>query len=206
MSDTLTTPLGGVEPGYGGRVWIRCYDDVGEMESILNEDGHLTGPYDGRFYFAPGGFGYVTSGDSEDDLFFRVDEDVKKVAIFITGGTNECRLRGFSIFSVDGGHAAVWSGYEEGISGSNLGTTAPLSGTWERGRIVLNAEPSAAMPIGWVCVTSGSPGLWLPFGYVAAEEGVPAVSTWGLGVLALLILATATILVRRKHRTASEMA
>lgn len=38
---------------------------------------------------------------------------------------------------------------------------APTSGTWDRGDMVLNYAGSAAGdPLGWYCVTAGSPGTW----------------------------------------------
>lgn len=40
-------------------------------------------------------------------------------------------------------------------------TSAPVSGTWERGDQVLNLTPSAGSPIGWICATSGTPGTFV---------------------------------------------
>jgi len=40
------------------------------------------------------------------------------------------------------------------------GTAAPTSGTWERGDICWNTSPSAGGSPGWVCVESGTPGVW----------------------------------------------
>lgn len=48
------------------------------------------------------------------------------------------------------------------------GLAAPTTGTWQRGDIVLNASPSAAGTIGWVCVTAGTPGTWKTFGTISA--------------------------------------
>lgn len=39
-------------------------------------------------------------------------------------------------------------------------TAAPTTGTWVKGDIVWNSQPSAGNPPGWVCTTSGSPGTW----------------------------------------------
>jgi hypothetical protein len=46
-------------------------------------------------------------------------------------------------------------------------TAAPTAGTWERGDIVLNETPSAGGFVGWVCVTSGTPGGWQTFGVIS---------------------------------------
>jgi hypothetical protein len=48
------------------------------------------------------------------------------------------------------------------ITGSKA-TAAPTTGTWKRGDIVYNSTPSAGSIMGWVCVTAGTPGTWVPF-------------------------------------------
>jgi hypothetical protein len=47
------------------------------------------------------------------------------------------------------------------------GTAAPTSGTWARGDIVWNTEPTAGGVPGWVCVTAGAPGNWKAMGNLA---------------------------------------
>jgi len=47
-------------------------------------------------------------------------------------------------------------------------SAAPLTLAWERGSIVYNTSPSASGSIGWVCVTSGTPGTWKTFGAINA--------------------------------------
>lgn len=42
------------------------------------------------------------------------------------------------------------------------GSTTPSTGTWKVGDCVLNSEPSSGESPGWMCVTAGSPGTWLP--------------------------------------------
>ena len=44
---------------------------------------------------------------------------------------------------------------------------APTSGTWARGDIVWNTQPSASGNIGWVCTVAGTPGTWKTFGTIA---------------------------------------
>lgn len=45
-------------------------------------------------------------------------------------------------------------------------SAAPSAGTWERGDIIFNKEPSAGGKVGWVCTTAGSPGTWKAFGVI----------------------------------------
>ncbi|WP_407497591.1 right-handed parallel beta-helix repeat-containing protein [Acinetobacter baumannii] len=46
------------------------------------------------------------------------------------------------------------------------GTGIPSVGTYEVGDIIWNTSPVLAGPLGWVCVTAGSPGTWAQFGEV----------------------------------------
>lgn len=47
-----------------------------------------------------------------------------------------------------------------------VATAAPVAGTWARGAIVWNSEPSAGGFIGWVCVVAGTPGTWEAWGAI----------------------------------------
>ncbi len=46
------------------------------------------------------------------------------------------------------------------------GDGPPTEGNFTKGDIVWNIEPGPSKYIGWVCVTSGSPGFWSPFGLI----------------------------------------
>lgn len=47
------------------------------------------------------------------------------------------------------------------------GNSAPRAGSFNKGDICWNTDPKASDYVGWVCVTAGSPGAWLPFGGIA---------------------------------------
>ncbi len=49
------------------------------------------------------------------------------------------------------------------------GSGIPTYGQYNKGDIVWNTDPKASSYIGWVCVTSGTPGQWLPFGVIATR-------------------------------------
>jgi hypothetical protein len=57
------------------------------------------------------------------------------------------------------------------IGGKRLTTNIapPANGTYAMGDICWNAEPKANDFIGWVCVTSGTPGQWLGFGQISNQ-------------------------------------
>lgn len=44
---------------------------------------------------------------------------------------------------------------------------APTTGTWEQGDRVYNEDPIAGGFVGWVCVTTGTPGTWKSFGVIS---------------------------------------
>nr|WP_154895313.1 hypothetical protein [Paenibacillus xylanexedens] len=47
-------------------------------------------------------------------------------------------------------------------------SAAPTIGSWVRSSVVWNIAPSANGYVGWVCTTSGSPGVWKGFGLIQA--------------------------------------
>jgi hypothetical protein len=48
-----------------------------------------------------------------------------------------------------------------------VASAVPESGTYNKGDIVWNENPTAGTNIGWVCVLSGTPGQWKPFGNIS---------------------------------------
>lgn len=54
------------------------------------------------------------------------------------------------------------------IRDNHRAAAEPTVGDWLRGDIVYNSTPSAGGTVGWVCVTSGTPGTWKAFGTIAA--------------------------------------
>jgi len=46
------------------------------------------------------------------------------------------------------------------------GTTIPTEGIFNKGDICWNSNPMSTSYVGWICVTSGEPGTWAPFGLI----------------------------------------
>ncbi len=46
----------------------------------------------------------------------------------------------------------------------------PTAGEWKRGQILYDKAPSAGGALGWVCVSAGTPGTWVPFGGIEAAN------------------------------------
>lgn len=47
-----------------------------------------------------------------------------------------------------------------------FGTAIPTTGTWNVGDVVHNTNTTIGAWTGWVCITSGTPGTWRPYGQV----------------------------------------
>jgi hypothetical protein len=47
------------------------------------------------------------------------------------------------------------------------GNSIPVSGSFSKGDICWNSNPTVDNFIGWVCIESGAPGNWLPFGAIS---------------------------------------
>jgi len=134
---------------------IRCYNAAGALVSTA---GSVKSDRQSMVYMASYGGIFRTGSDSSGDRFFRVSEEVHSVFVGIGGGSSPALLRSFAIYSIGEGGAATWLPWFE--DGQNVGTGAPTSGTWERGRRVINVNPAPGSPQGWVCTTAGDPGTW----------------------------------------------
>ena len=44
----------------------------------------------------------------------------------------------------------------------------PSVGTYEKGDIIWNSEPRPTSYVGWICIKSGTPGEWKPFGQIGS--------------------------------------
>lgn len=49
------------------------------------------------------------------------------------------------------------------------GTEAPVTGIATKGDICWNSNPAEFTYVGWVCVATGEPGTWLPFGAIVRQ-------------------------------------
>jgi hypothetical protein len=44
--------------------------------------------------------------------------------------------------------------------------SVPISGSWSKGDIIYNTNPTPGGYVGWICTTSGTPGTWKGFGLI----------------------------------------
>lgn len=45
-------------------------------------------------------------------------------------------------------------------------TESPIQGTWEKGDLTINSNPTLGSPSGWICSVGGTPGTWVALGMV----------------------------------------
>jgi hypothetical protein len=50
-----------------------------------------------------------------------------------------------------------------------VGSEVPKDGQYNKGDVVWNDNPTPGNYIGWVCVTPGTPGVWVSFGLIASR-------------------------------------
>ncbi len=144
--------------GYGGRILVNCFDEDGNL--LTNTDpnhpyvkSHVTFSLNWVTYF---GGSYMTGSDSNKDIFFKVHDDVKSIAVEMCGWTNVLKLKSFSILSDI--ETNVYTKYETPIAGANIAIETPDKGIenefsgWKVGKTLYNANPAIGSPQGWVCI------------------------------------------------------
>lgn len=105
-----------------------------------------------------------------------LDGTTQDFGVSISAGVKHLQLTNNAIIGNTGGPAALGDDAATRVSSGNYGvndavsyaSTAPTTGSWSQGDIVWNTSPTASGNIGWVCVTTGTPGTWKTFGTIAA--------------------------------------
>jgi len=98
------------------------------------------------------------------------------------GGNNRGEGSGGSYTVTQGGGA--YNGRVERWSSSK-----PTTGAWNIGDITWNTAPNDGEPVGWLCVSAGTPGTWLEFGSTLVGKSryytaAPSTGTWAKGDVA----------------------
>ena len=156
-----------VVAGYPGRVFVRCYSAAGAVidpavtPDLISSVGNFasTTSY---------GKGYLTQASTELPVPIVVlHPDVAYIYIgCVTYSTDVLKIKAFTLSTRDLGAAAVWTDFPDNAT-RPVATEIPSTGTHTLGRIIWNAEPASAEPVGWVCTVAGSPGTWKAFGTIA---------------------------------------
>jgi hypothetical protein len=135
-----------------GRVLVRCFD---ADERLILTGTPVRGSRGLTFTASLGGF--MTGSDSFAPLYFEVDATVATVWVGIVGsGAGPTDLTALRLFCAEGYAPRTFPGHAEDDPGPvALATAAPVSGTWERGAMLRNADPTAG-PAVWECTAPGS--------------------------------------------------
>ena len=86
----------------------------------------------------------------------------RSVNIYGRLGVNVTNTQEDAAFSVDGVMVVNGKRFAHGVG-------APKEKSWTQGDIVWNTSPIRTSYVGWICVMSGTPGTWEPFGYIGGR-------------------------------------
>ncbi|MZQ81215.1 hypothetical protein GQF01_03645 [Paenibacillus sp. 5J-6] len=121
-----------------------------------------------------GAVGYWFGGVVTETLFDgNVTECVGKcLQIDTAAAGSDLRITTGNVFAgtgtpvFGGANLKAWASPEIQTKDAFIGWAAalPVSGTWKRGSILWNVQPSTLTPVGWVCVSDGNPGVWESIG------------------------------------------
>ena len=173
--------------GQGGRVALVCYDGANAVLSG-SAPAYARGTSAATISASAsvGNGGYRTGSDSAGGaVLVTVRDEVKSIWIGVAGGSLPAIIRGFSIWALqtDANPPTVTAGYAGRTIDRLIATVVPASGTWEAGAVIWNDTPTAGGPVGWACVTAGTPGTWAPFGRVdldgSATYDAPSIAAAG---------------------------
>ena len=114
----------------------------------------------------------INSNQIETNDSFRIrvggDDDFKiDTNGTITIGNEENTNRDISIY----GRVSFNSGFSISKKRIITGTSSPQFGRWSQGDICYNEQPQMEGYVGWVCVQTGEPGKWCPFGLIMPVRG-----------------------------------
>lgn len=133
-------------------------NDVGSPSRIVLEQPYLFPPTAG-----PVIRNFLPSGSGTKNWVHPIQIN-NPTAVGLYSWTDTVDSTGASF--VTDGNVTVLSDMTE-LQNPRLGTGAPGTGTWRKGNIVWNSNPTTGGNIGWVCTTAGSPGTWKAWGTIA---------------------------------------
>lgn len=133
--------------------------------------GSSTGAFFGGIYSASAGHGcisIISAGQIEIGGGVEFATSGFATTPSVSGTSNAFRIhaglirRAFNDDPIFDGYATLTSGTD------TIQSAIPTLGYYRQGQIIWNSAAVPGGKIGWVCVTSGSPGNWKPFGVIDA--------------------------------------
>lgn len=99
-----------------------------------------------------------------------ITDDTTRISIGKTGGTNVHGKLGINTAYVsDDVDLQVAGAVRIQQKKIQYNTNAPTQGSHNKGDITYNTEPVVGGYVGWVCIETGTPGTWKPFGKIEEE-------------------------------------
>jgi hypothetical protein len=101
---------------------------------------------------------------NEEDVFYSSNDEI------IIGNPNFAR-RPVKVFGPISTTSELYVGGAVTLNNIKFtrGTWAPSEGSFHKGDLHWNDNPTESGYVGWVCISSGAPGQWLPFGAIARQ-------------------------------------
>lgn len=153
--------------------------DADSVRNVMLSAPYLTGGFALHFGSVPGNASHavyltnITGFEIIAPYFEDWELDAFQVLGTVTDGSIRRSKRASvpALFSATPGKSVE---IENNFSGRRIefATAPPGAGTYEVGDITWNTTPTAGKPIGWTCLTAGSPGTWMPFGATYLEGSV----------------------------------
>ena len=146
-----------------GRWVIKAFNSSGEViedESAVRR-GAVVSLLKSTFF----GGSWIAATGSLEPVDFTVSNEVDHVWVGLSGEPgNPALVTSIEVLTGAIKKTRVWQPWDD--RSINWGTTLPANGTYEAGRMVMNVAPAPGSPIGWVCVSGGAPGTWVPLGNI----------------------------------------
>lgn len=149
------------DPNAPGRWVIKAFNSAGE--TIEDESAVKRGAVISLMKFTYFGGSWITADSATEPIDFTVTEEVDHVWVGLSGQSgNPALVSSIEVLTESIKKTRAWQEWDD--RGMNWGTVMPTTGTYETGRIIMNVAPSPGSPIGWICVTEGTPGTWASLG------------------------------------------
>lgn len=155
------------EVGFGGRVVVKAYNAAGTLLTGSSPN-YVTGD-SGAGLSSSANYGgcYETGSDSTASVYLALREEVASVDVIVTSGNSQLKIKSFTVVAVtdpkNGVDCSLTPFNRSALPQSTVnryGTAIPTTGTYVAGDVIYHAAPALATPQGWVCLTSGTPGVW----------------------------------------------
>lgn len=156
----------------GKTLWLEALDDSSALKAIIVSGNVLRGGSHGIYA------GCATRGARIEELNISHNiVDAASVASYFFSDATPGQTMGLRLVGNTGGRMQMHPNVTPAVDADNgwnavvgRGNAAPTTGEWRQGAIIYNSSPSPGTPVGWVCTSSGIPGIWRGFGTISVAQ------------------------------------